>query len=435
VPPTQQPHLFGRGTWLETHRIAEILRRETVGGALLVAAAVIALLWSNTGWAESYVALRDTVVGPEFLHLDLTLGQWAADGLLAIFFFVAGLELKREFVAGDLKDPRRAAIPVAAAVAGVLVPALVYVLFNLGRGEALAGWAVPTATDIAFALAVLAIISTHLPDGLRTFLLALAVVDDLIAIVIIAVFYTDTLSVGPLALAMLPLAAFGVLVQRRVRSWYLLVPLAFLTWALIHASGIHATVAGVALAFTVPVHRSAARGGPGAGPGLAEHFEHRMRPLSSGFAVPVFAFFSAGVTVGGLAGLGASLTDSVTIGIMVALVAGKAVGVFGATFLISTFTRASLDDELSWIDVAGLSLLTGVGFTVSLLIGELAFGIGTTTDGHVKVGVLVGSLAAAALAAVVLRVRNKVYRRICEEEAVDADHDGIPDVYRSSPDE
>ena len=435
MPSTPQPHLFGRGTWIETHRIAEILRRETVGGALLVAAAVVALVWANTGWAESYVALRDTVVGPEFLHLDLTLGQWAADGLLAIFFFVAGLELKREFVAGDLKDPRRAAIPVAAAVAGVAVPALVYVLFNLGRPESLQGWAIPTATDIAFALAVLAIISTHLPDGLRTFLLALAVVDDLIAILIIAVFYTDTLSVGPLALAVVPLAVFGLLVQRRVRSWYLLVPLAAVTWALVHASGVHATVAGVALAFTVPVHRSAAAGGPDAGPGLAEHFEHRMRPLSSGFAVPVFAFFSAGVTVGGLAGLGASLTDSVTIGIVVALVAGKAVGVFGATFLVARFTRASLDDELSWVDVAGLALLTGVGFTVSLLIGELAFGIGTPADGHVKVGVLVGSLAAAALAAVLLRIRNRVYRRMCEEEELDADQDGVPDVYRTAPDE
>ena len=435
MPSTPQPHLFGRGTWFEAHRIAAILRRETVGGALLVAAAVVALVWSNTGWADSYVALRDTVVGPEFLHLDLTLGQWAADGLLAIFFFVAGLELKREFVAGDLKDPRRAAIPVAAAVAGVVVPALVYVLFNVGGGDALDGWAIPTATDIAFALAVLAIISTHLPDGLRTFLLALAVVDDLIAILIIAVFYTDTLSIGPLALALVPLAAFGWLVQRRVRAWYLLVPLAFLAWALVHASGVHATVAGVALAFTVPVRRSAARGGTGAGPGLAEHFEHRMRPLSSGFAVPVFAFFSAGVTVGGLSGLGASLTDSVTIGVIVALVAGKAIGVFGATFLIHTFTRADLDDELSWVDVAGLALLTGVGFTVSLLIGELAFGIGTTIDAHVKVGVLVGSLAAAALAAVVLRMRNRVYRRMCEEEEVDADHDGVPDVYRTSPDE
>jgi Na+:H+ antiporter, NhaA family len=432
VPSTPQPRLFGRGTWIETRRIAEILRRETVGGALLVAAAVVALVWANTPWAESYRALRDTVVGPESLHLNLTLGQWAADGLLAIFFFVAGLELKREFVAGDLRDPRRAAIPVAAAVAGVVVPALVYLLFNLGRPDALDGWAIPTATDIAFALAVLAIISTHLPDGLRTFLLALAVVDDLIAILIIAVFYTSTLSPVPLLLALLPLAAFGLLVQRRVRSWYLLIPLAFLTWALVHSSGVHATVAGVALAFTVPVHRSAAMGGPGAGPGLAEHFEHRLRPLSSGFAVPVFAFFSAGVTVGGLAGLGASLTDSITIGIMVALVAGKAIGVFGATFLIATLTRADLDDELSWTDVAGLSLLTGVGFTVSLLIGELAFGIGTPADGHVKIGVLVGSLAAAALAAVVLRIRNKVYRRMCEEEAVDADHDGIPDLYRAA---
>ena len=201
------------------------------------------------------------------LHLHLSVGQWAADGLLAIFFFVAGLELKREFVAGDLRDPRRAAIPVAAAISGVVVPALLYAVFNLGDSVSLKGWAIPTATDIAFALAVLAVISTHLPSGLRTFLLTLAVVDDLLAITIIAIFYTSSLSFVPLLLAIIPLGFFGFLVQKRVRSWYLLVPLAVLTWALVHASGIHATVAGVLLAFTVPVVRSENSGGPDAGPG------------------------------------------------------------------------------------------------------------------------------------------------------------------------
>ncbi len=429
MPGKYEQRVFARGSWLEARRVAAILRRETVGGALLLAAAALALSWANSPWSKSYARLRDATFGLGSLHLDLTVGQWASDGLLAIFFFVAGLELKREFVAGDLRDPRRAAIPVVAAVSGVAVPALFFVLFNLDDGDKLQGWAIPAATDIAFALAVLAVISTHLPSGLRTFLLTLAVVDDLLAITIIAVFYTSSLSMVPLLLALIPLTLFAVLVQRRVRSWYLLMPLAVVTWALVHASGIHATVAGVLLAFTVPVLRSEKAGGPDAGPGLAEHFEHRMRPLSSGFAVPVFAFFSAGVTVGGLSGLGQSLADRVTIGIIVALVAGKTIGIFVSTLLMSKATRAELDDELSWTDVLGMAMLAGVGFTVSLLIGELAFGGGSPSDERAKVGVLLGSLIAAVLASVVLRSRNNTYRRMCELEARDDDQDGIPDVY------
>ncbi len=427
--PRERNRVFDRGTWPEASRVAEILRKEAVGGALLLIATVVALVWANSGFAATYGRLRDKTVGIAALHLDLSLGQWAADGLLAIFFFVAGLELKREFVAGDLRDPRRAAIPVVAATCGVAVPALLFTLVNIGGGQALRGWAIPTATDIAFALAVLAVVGTHLPSGLRTFLLTLAVVDDLLAIVIIAIFYTSTLAIVPLLLALIPLALFGLAAQKRVRAWYVLMPLALITWGLVHASGIHATVAGVLLAFTVPVLRSAGNGGPDAGPGLAEHFEHRMRPLSSGFAVPVFAFFSAGVTVGGLHGLGQSMTDRVTIGIVVALVVGKTIGVLGATFLMSRFTKAELDEDLSWTDVLGMSMLAGVGFTVSLLIGELAFGPDSARDDHVKVGVLIGSLVAAILAAVVLRSRNQTYRRICEAEARDDDQDGVPDVY------
>jgi Na+:H+ antiporter, NhaA family len=412
--------LFSRGSWPETSRVAAVLRKETVGGVLLLVGTLIALVWANSPWATGYAVLRDLEIGPEALHLHLSLGTWAADGLLAIFFFVAGLELKREFVAGDLRDPRRASLPVAAAVGGMAMPALIYVLVNLGTGDgALRGWAIPTATDIAFALAVLAVLSTHLPTALRTFLLTLAVVDDLLAITIIAVFYTAELSVGFLALSLLPLALFGLLVQRRVRVWWVLLPLAALTWALMHSSGVHATVAGVLLAFTVPV-----RGGS------AERFEHRFRPLSAGVAVPVFAFFAAGVTVGGLSGLADSLADTVALGIVAALVVGKTVGITAATWLVARFTRAELDDHLSWWDVVGLALLGGIGFTVSLLIGELAFGAGSVRDEHGKVGVLVGTVTAAALAAVLLRLRNRVYRRIAVAERVDADRDGIPDVYQ-----
>jgi NhaA family Na+:H+ antiporter len=316
---------------------------------------------------------------------------------------------------------------------GMLGPALIFVAVNAGTGgDALQGWAIPTATDIAFALAVLAVISTHLPAALRTFLLTLAVVDDLFAITIIALFYTRELHPLYLLATLAPLVAFTVLVQRRVRSWWLLLPLAGLTWALVHASGVHATVAGVLLGFAVPVVRSRAAGGPEAGPGLAEHFEHRFRPISSGIAVPVFALLAAGVTVGGLTGFVESLSDRVAIGIVVGLVAGKALGIFAATYVMARFTRASLDQNLRWIDVFGLAVLAGVGFTVSLLIGELAFGAGSVRDAHVKVGVLTGSLLAALLAAAILRSRNRAYRRACEEEEADTDRDGIPDVYEDT---
>ncbi|GAA3012558.1 Na+/H+ antiporter NhaA [Streptosporangium longisporum] len=433
-PLSGMSSLFSRGSWAETSRITAILRRETVGGALLLVATVAAMIWANSPWADGYQTLREVTVGPHVLHLDLTLATWAADGLLAIFFFVAGLELKREFVAGDLRQVRRAAVPVAAALGGVIVPAVLYLLVTLNAGDGAGrGWAIPTATDIAFALAVLAVIGRHLPSALRTFLLTLAVVDDLAAIVIIAVFYTAQLSILPLLGALVPLAVFAVLVQRRVRSWWLLLPLAAATWALVHASGVHATVAGVLLAFTVPVLRSEQAGGPEAGPGLAEHFEHRLRPLSAAVAVPVFAFLSAGVALGGLSGLVTALTDPISVGIVAGLVVGKPVGIMAATWLVARFTRAHLDEGLSWVDVAGLAILAGIGFTVSLLIGELAFGIGSERDDHVKVAVLVGSLTAALLAAVILRLRNRVYRRISEAEAADDDHDGIPDLYQTTP--
>ena len=434
ILPRPTTPLFPRGSWPEASRIAALLRRETVGGALLLAAAVVALVWANSPWADAYIGLRDFTVGPGALHLDLTLGTWAADGLLAIFFFVAGLELKREFVAGDLRDPRRAALPIVAAVAGMAVPATLFVVVNLGAGpETLQGWAIPTATDIAFALAVLAVISTHLPTALRTFLLTLAVVDDLLAITIIAIFYTRELQPGFLAASLVPLGLFLFLVQRRIRSWWLLIPLALCTWALVHASGVHATVAGILLAFAVPVIRSQAAGGPEAGPGLAEHFENRIRPLSAGFAVPVFAFFAAGVTIGGWSGLTASLTDTVALGIIAGLVAGKTIGIFGATYLMARFTRAHLDDDLRWVDVFGLAALAGIGFTVSLLIGDLAFGPGSERDDHVKIGVLTGSFIAATIAAVILRARNRTYRRIQEAEEVDTDQDGTPDHYENDP--
>ena len=424
--------LFSRGSWSETRRVIEIFHRETVGGAVLLAAAAAALVWANSPWSPAYHALREVRFGTDGLglHLNLTLGQWAADGLLAIFFFVVGLELKREFVAGDLRDPRRAALPIVAAVGGMAVPAVIFLAFTVGAGEgATRGWAIPTATDIAFAVAVLAVVSTHLPAALRTFLLTLAVVDDLLAITVIAVFYTTRIDVVALLAAALPLALFAVLVHRGVRSGWLLIPPAVLTWALVHESGVHATVAGVLLGVVVPV-RSAAPGS-----GAAERFEHVLRPVSAGFAVPVFAFFAAGVTFGGYDGLLTALRDPVALGVVVGLVVGKTVGVFGTTRLLAAVTQARLDPSLRWIDVLGVSLLAGVGFTVSLLIGELAYGPGSERDDIVKVAVLAGSLLAALLAAVLLRVRNRAYRAVFQLETADLDRDGIPDVYQPGPEQ
>jgi len=422
-------NLIPRRSWAETRRISEILRKETVGGALLLVATVVALIWANSPWSGGYAALRDLEVGPAALHLELSLGTWAADGLLAVFFFVVGLELKREFVSGDLRDPRRAALPILAAVGGMAVPALVYTAVAArAGGDAVNGWAIPTATDIAFALAVLAVVGTQLPAALRTFLLTLAVVDDLLAVTVIAVFYTQGVHVVPLAGSLAVVGLFAVAVQRRVRAWWVLLPLAVTAWVLMHESGVHATVAGVLLGFTVPVLRSARAGGPQAGPGLAEHFEHRFRPLSAGVAVPLFAFFAAGVTVGGLGGLRSSLSDPVALGIVAGLVVGKTVGIFGTTWLVSRLTRARLDPSLAWLDVLAVAALGGVGFTVSLLIGELAFDSPMRAE-HVKVGVLTGSLLAATVAAALLRSRNRAYRRLAQEESADSDADGVPDAF------
>ena len=422
----RDPHrrLFTRGSWPETSRVSEILRKETVGGVLLLLAAAAAMVWANSPAAHSYTELAEFAVGPQGWHLKLSLSAWAADGLLAIFFFVVGLELKREFVAGDLRDPARAALPIAAAVGGMVVPSAIYVGVNLATGhpENLRGWAVPIATDIAFALAVLAVISTHLPSSLRTFLLTLAVVDDLLAIIVIAVFYTDHLNPAALALAVIPgCVVRGGRAARRA--------------AVVAADSVGGGNLGVGAC-----QRCARDGGRGAarlrGAGAgrdtrsAETFEHALRPLSAGIAVPVFAFFAAGVSLGGWAGLTSTLGHPVTVGVLAGLVLGKPIGVFGTTFLLARFTGAELDEDLGWLDVLGVAMLAGVGFTVSLLIGGLAFGLGTLSEADAKIGVLIGSVVAGLLAALVLLSRNARYRRIHQRETVDADNDGVPDIYQ-----
>lgn len=411
--------LFPSSSKAESVRIGRILRKETVGGLLLVVAAAVALLWANSPWAEGYFALRDVELGYEPWHLRLTLGQWAADGLLAIFFFLVGLELKREFVAGDLRQFSTAVVPVVAALGGVAVPALIYVAVTSGTPGAADGWAIPTATDIAFAVAVLAIIGSHLPSALRIFLLTLAVVDDLVAIAIIAIFYTDTIEIVPLLLALAAIAAYGAIAQRYrqffhlrpAAAWLILLPLGFVAWALVHASGIHATIAGVLLGFTIPVlHRRKDRRGD-AGPGLAEVFEHRFRPISSGIAVPVFAFFSAGVAIGGPEGFISALGDPVVLGIILGLVLGKPLGIVAATWIVTRVRRINLDPALQWVDIIGVGLLAGIGFTVSLLVAELSFSIDDPHHDQAKVAILTASVGAALLASVLLGLRNRRYRR------------------------
>ncbi|MDX3642990.1 Na+/H+ antiporter NhaA [Streptomyces sp. MB09-02B] len=420
--PTRK--VLGRLSLPERTFVADALRTETVGGVLLLLAAVTALVWVNVpALHDSYESVSHFHFGPEALGLNLSVAHWAADGLLAVFFFVAGIELKRELVAGDLKNPRTAALPVVAALCGMAVPALVYTLTNVTGGGSLAGWAVPTATDIAFALAVLAVIGTSLPNALRAFLLTLAVVDDLCAILIIAVFFTDDLNFAALGGAFAGLAVFWLLLRKGVRGWYVYVPLALVVWALMYNSGVHATIAGVAMGLML---RCTRREGEERSPG--EHIEHLVRPLSAGLAVPLFALFSAGVAVSGEA-LAKVFTQPETLGVVLGLVVGKAVGIFGGTWLTARFTRASLSDDLSWPDVFAVSSLAGIGFTVSLLIGELAFeGDQVLTDG-VKAAVLTGSLVAAVLASVLLKLRNAKYQALWAAEERDDDLDGIPDVY------
>ena len=408
--PLTPRFLFGRTSSEETQRLNDLLRKETVGGVLLLIATAAAMAWANSPWASAYHQLGDITVGPTALHLDLSLSEWAADGLLAIFFFMVGLELKHEFLAGDLRDPRRAALPVMAAIGGMIAPAAVFVAVNINTGDsALNGWAIPTATDIAFALAVLAVISSHLPTALRTFLLTLAVVDDLLAVTVIAIFYTDDLNLTALGLALVPLLAFGF-AARRLRTPWVLLPLAVLTWLLVHESGVHATIAGVLLGLAVPVRTPDKADSPRKGL-QAKDLEHRLRPISAGLAVPIFAFFAAGVTIGGLDGFINTLRDPVALGIIAGLVLGKAIGITGAAALTATFTRAELDKSLTWIDVLGVALLGGIGFTVSLLIGDLAYADNPTREEHVKLGVLTGTITAAILASTLLSTRNRAYRR------------------------
>ncbi|MCK2237655.1 MULTISPECIES: Na+/H+ antiporter NhaA [unclassified Crossiella] len=387
---------------------ARYLRTETVGGFVLLAATAIALLWANSPWGDSFRALRDFPIGLDALHLKLTVGEWAKDGLLALFFFVVGLELKRELVVGELAEVRSALLPVIAAMGGMMVPAMVALAVSAGTPGAQGAWAIPVATDIAFALGVLALTGSGMPSSARIFLLSLAVVDDLGAIAVIAVAFTAKFSLLAFGAAILLCALYWYLQHKRIRSSWLYVPIGLLTWYAVHASGIHATIAGVALGLLTRV-----RPDPYEREAPALRLEHRLQPYSAGFAVPVFALFAAGVPIGADA-LRMLTQDPIALAVIAGLLAGKLLGIFGFSYLAVKLGLASKPAELSWRDMAAVAMLGGVGFTVSLLIAELALPAGEAEVA--KAAVLVASAVAALLAALMLLRRSRAHR---DTETVD----------------
>jgi NhaA family Na+:H+ antiporter len=421
--------LFGRPPLAERIWLLRALRGETVGGVLLLIAAVIALLWANSPWGDAYFELGAITVGPAALHLDLSLDTWAADGLLAVFFFVAGLELKHELVHGTLSKPAQAAVPVAAALGGMAMPALIFALIVSRSDEpgAITGWGIPMATDIAFALAVLAVVGRKLPVALRAFLLTLAVVDDLGAITVIAIFYSKGFSLAYFAGAIAAFVLYWWLQRKRVRSPLIYVPLALIAWVCMHGSGVHATVTGVALALLTRTTTD-----PGEAESPADRLQRMILPFSAGLCVPLFAFFAAGVDLRST-GLIEPLTNPVAIGVLVGLVVGKPVGILLTAWVMARFTRARLNPSIGWPDVVAIGLLAGIGFTVALLITELAYVDNIAQLDAAKVAVFSASVIAAVVASVVLLGRNRHYARVDKVENADLDGDGIPDVYQQPP--
>jgi Na+:H+ antiporter, NhaA family len=378
---------------------ARYLRAETVGGVILLAATAVALLAANGPWSDVYYTIRDTRVGPAALHLDLTVGDWAKDGLLALFFFVAGLELKRELVVGELSQFRNAILPVIAAVGGMVGPALVAVGVGWGDPRITDAWAIPVATDIAFALGVLALTGSGLPSSARLFLLSLAVVDDLGAILLIAIVFTSTFDLLAAGAAVVLLVLYWYLQRRRVRTALLYVPIAVGVWVAVHATGVHATIAGVALALLTRV-----RADPGEDESPCLRLEHRLQPWSAGFAVPVFALFAAGIPLSADM-FGRLVADRIALAVVLGLVVGKLVGIVGSSLLAVRLRIAHLPSGLGKRDLVAVAMLGGVGFTVSLLLADL--GLDGADMETAKGAVLVASMIAALLAAVLLLRRGR----------------------------
>ncbi|MBE1707940.1 MULTISPECIES: Na+/H+ antiporter NhaA [Mesorhizobium] len=371
----------------------EFLDSEAAGGIILMVAAALALIVANSPLAETYFSVLHAYLGP------LSVSHWVNDGLMAVFFLLVGLEIKREMLDGQLSTWPRRVLPGIAAAGGMLVPALVYVFINRNNSAALSGWAIPTATDIAFALGVLSLLGSRVPASLKVFLTALAIIDDLGAVIIIAIFYTSGLSLAYLGAAFAVIAALVALNRMRVMTLLPYLVLGAILWVLVLKSGVHATLAGVALALTIPLERSA-----GVGHDLdhspLHRLEHGLHKIVPFFVIPIFGFANAGVSLASLS-LGA-LIEPLTLGVAAGLVVGKLVGVFGSSALAIRLGLADLPAHTGWSHMIGISLLCGIGFTMSLFIGLLAFASDVALQDAVKVGILAGSFVAAILGAAVL---------------------------------
>lgn len=386
--------------------LGRYLRTETVGGSILLIAAAVAVLWANSPLSDAYTTLRDWQIGPSAIHLNLSLGTWAQDGLLAIFFFVAGLELKRELVVGELADRKKALLPIIAACGGVLLPAIIAAVVGAGAPGMDRGWAIPVATDIAFALGVLALTGSRIPASARVFLLSLAVVDDLLAIILIAVLFTASIAMLWILTAVVCLVVYWYAQHRRITTPFLYVPLALLTWYSVHEAGIHATLAGVALGLLTRV-----RTDPDEEYSPAARLEHRLQPWSAAVCVPLFALFASGVPINGEV-LGALFTDRISLAIILGLLVGKTVGIFGISWLAIRLGIATKPRSLGYRDMFALSVLGAIGFTVSLLVADLALaGVGDGSEADIaKAAVLMTSLAASLIGSALLLRRGRVHQ-------------------------
>lgn len=383
-------------------RIKKLLHNETNSGALLLVAAAIAMVLANSAVSDWYFDLANTKLGSEAINLNISLQKWAADGLLAVFFFVAGMELKYELVHGSLSNKANAAVPIAAAIGGMVAPAIIYFSFNNGL-PTIDGWGIPMATDIAFALAVLGVAGRRLPIELRAFLLSLAVVDDLGAIIVIAIFYTSSLAIVQLLIGTGCIAVFALAQRANVKSKLLYAILGLSSWYFIHESGVHATIAGVALGLAMRVKLV-----DGETQTPLEKALDQFHPWSAGLCVPVFAFFAAGISISGIS-FGGTITSPVSIGIILGLVIGKPIGVLGFAWLATKISKAELNSSLFWGDILAVGLLAGVGFTVSLLITQLAFIPGTAVNPLARLSVLIASVIAALLAIFALQIRKRIH--------------------------
>jgi len=377
--------------------ISNFLRLEAASGILLIFAAAAALIMANTPLSGAYNAFLQVPIAVQVGALEIAKPSilWINDGLMAIFFFLVGLEIKREFFEGELSTPSQLALPTMAAIGGMVVPALVYLAFNMDNPEAINGWAIPTATDIAFALGILALVGSRAPLSLKILLTAIAIIDDLGAIVIIAVFYTENLSVVSLSWGGAFVAGLVVLNRLKVVRPAAYILLGTALWICVLKSGVHATLAGVITAFAIPM-----KGKAGAGDCLLENLEHTLHPWIAFLILPVFAFANAGVSFTGI-GLD-SFVEPIKFGISAGLFVGKQVGVFLMLWLGVKLGLSAMPKDTNWVQLYGLSLLCGIGFTMSLFIGSLAFEH-SSFDVPIRLGVLTGSILSAVVGYLLLR--------------------------------